>query len=82
MTNLKQGEEWLRKTDLFMLFFAIISCPYIDDTYKKSLLSMCNIQNNQEGIISEVSKHNWFFGWGEHINIKTFLEIKELNSAY
>ena len=78
----KVGDEWLRKTDLFMLFFDIISCPYVDITYKKSLLSMCNIQNNQEEIISEISKHNWFFGWRESINIKTFLEIKELNSAY
>ena len=78
----KIGDEWLRKTDLFMLFFDIISCPYVNNTDKKSLLTMCDIQNKQEEIISDISKHNWFFGWGESINIKTFLEIKELNSAY
>ena len=60
-----------------MLFFDIISCPYVNNTDKKSLLTMCDIQNKQEEIISDISKHNWFFGWDESINIKTFLEIKE-----
>lgn len=78
----KIENEWFRKTDLFMLFFDIISCPYVNTAHKISLLNMCNITKHQKEIIYDISKHNWFFGWGESINIKTFLEIKELNSSY
>ena len=74
--------DWVERTELFMLFFDVIACPYIDATYKKSLLTTCDVRTNQEYIISEIEKRSWFFGWYENVNIKTFLEIKELNSAY
>lgn len=78
----KIENEWVRKTDLFMLFFDIISCPYIDIKCKESILNICDLKNNPEGIVAEIAKSNWFFGWNEDVNIKTFLEIKELNSSY
>lgn len=70
------------KADLFMMFFDIISCPFIDEKDKWRILQKYKIKQNLQAHIRWASNHTWFFGWNEQINIKTMLKIKELHSTY
>ena len=79
---LKNESQPFYKADLFMMFFDIISCPFIDEADKMNILQKYNIHKNLQAHINWISNHTWFFGWNEKINITTILKIKELHSAY
>lgn len=80
--KLSEKEDIFVETETFMMFFDIIKCPYIEDTYKKNILKLASFSENKQKIIDFISHQEWFFGWNELLTLKKIFEIKELQKAY
>ncbi|MDR2651644.1 MAG: RNA-directed DNA polymerase [Prevotellaceae bacterium] len=74
------------KTELVLLFFDIICCPYISDKTKRNLISQtgfCNKGESIENKISDISnKKRWFVDWDTNIDLERILKKKEWGSSY
>lgn len=80
---LENSEFIFIKSDLFMMFFDTIKCPYLTKKEKNDILTVVNIKkNNQKKLREFIEQREWFFNWNEKISLKIFLEIKELRNAY
>jgi len=63
----------------YMLFFDILSCPYLDSREKRKILPAS--VNNKNEIIDSVKDYLWFTNWNE-LNMKRLLYKKELKLPY
>jgi hypothetical protein len=70
------------RAETFMMFFDVVKCPYVSDTYKKEILDIAGLGNNKVHIIEFIQARKWFFGWEEKLTLKKLFEIKELQNAY
>lgn len=68
-----------QKSENFLLFFDMLSCPYLTIQEKRSLLP--DSITNKNDIINDIKDYQWFCNWSE-INIKRLLYKKELKLAY
>jgi hypothetical protein len=80
--KLNNTEKVFLMTETFMLFFDIVSCPYVDENYKKEILGIVGLKNYKTDIIEFISKRKWFFAWNEKLTLKKLIETKELRKAY
>lgn len=81
LQNIKNKLKTLEfiKTENYLLFFDILSCPHLNIAEKKSILpdNVCAKQS----IIDSVSNKLWFTDWNE-LNMKRLLHRKELKLPY
>ncbi|MBS6472626.1 MAG: RNA-directed DNA polymerase [Acetobacter sp.] len=80
--KMSDGRDIFDRAETFMMFFDIIKCPYIENNYKKQILSMANLNKNKNKIIDFIENRKWFFGWEEELTLKKLFEIKELQNVY
>lgn len=73
------------KSELTLLFFDTISCPFINQDFKKKLMratkyAKCGKEENE---IAEIMKHKtWFMDWDIDIDLERVLKKKEWGSSY
>lgn len=81
LSNVKSKLKSLEfdKSENFLLFFDIMSCPYLTQAEKRGLLPENN--NDKENIINSIKDYQWFTNWNE-LNMKRLLHKKELNLPY
>ncbi len=70
-----------RMTELTFLLFDILSCPYIDDAFKKDLLVWYNITDDLEQNAVLSRKENWFTKWTD-FDFGKELEAKKSQEVY
>lgn len=77
------------KSEITMLFFDIISCPFVNLKTKKSLLKSSNFckKNDSNAIMEEVLrkislKGKWFMDWDTNIDLEKVLKKKEWGLTY
>ena len=73
------------KAEFTMLFFDLITCPYIDDTFKEELIistkyATANTAKKELKKIKEVKQ--WFVDWNTFIDLEAVLKKKEWHSSY
>ena len=71
-TKYKESSTLMKSSELFMMFFDIIRCPYIDNSYKKEIIDLVKIPEllNKKGIdmvyddiITNIQSSFYFFEW-------------------
>lgn len=71
-TKYKESSTLMKSSELFMMFFDIIRCPYIDNSYKKEIIDLVKIPellNKKEidmgydDIITNIQSSFYFFEW-------------------
>jgi hypothetical protein len=74
------------KSELVLLFFDIICCPYVSDETKRNLINktgFCNKGDSIKDKISDISnKKRWFTDWDSDIDLERILKKKEWGSSY
>lgn len=68
-----------QKSENFLLFFDMLSCPYLTIVEKRSLIP--DSISHKDNIINDIKDYQWFTNWNE-INIKRLLYKKELKLPY
>lgn len=68
-----------KNTELLLLLFDVISCPYLTIDYKKEVLSLFGIDSLQEEIINK--RKYWFTKWDD-FKLKEELEAKRSMEVY
>jgi hypothetical protein len=82
-------ESPFTKSELFMLFFDLISCPFLNNDQKRKLCRTVKYPSSNlsklkldEEIGKIYSKKHWFFNWDENINMEAILKAKEWSRVY
>lgn len=73
-----------RSTELTILLFDLLSCPYITSVYKKNLLTLHGVPNDvtQTNIIDfQKNQKYWFTKW-DKINLEKELNAKICQEVY
>ncbi len=88
ITRFDQENVFL-KSELTMLFFDIINCPYIAEEYKIKIIKKSKyvpLQTGNTQIKSEIEKiiaqKKWFMNWEIDIDLERVLKKKEWTSSY
>lgn len=75
----------LKETENFLLFFDLISCPYLEPDEKEEILKRVGIVSNEKEVILFIeTDKKWFFDWEkqENLDLESVLEIKEARLGY
>ncbi|HPN70258.1 MAG TPA: RNA-directed DNA polymerase [Saprospiraceae bacterium] len=84
-----ENDDPFSKSELTMLFFDFICCPFVSDKSKKIILKSSKYcKANEEtaivdGIIKDISDQGkWFMDWDINIDLERVLKKKEWGSSY
>lgn len=84
----KQENVFL-KSELTLLFFDVINCPFVDEKHKRQIMKNSNYvkreaSNNEIKIeIEKIQEQNkWFMNWEQDIDLERILKKKEWTSSY
>ena len=85
-----EKEKPLRYSELALLYFDILTCPYIDEGSKLEIYTCVQKKENSErkkmeniGAMNRVVKaKKWFFDWDKNKKISSILDKKEYIPAY
>lgn len=81
-----KDEDTFAKSELVLLFFDIICCPFISERTKRDLIKLTNFCKTGERIddkIKEISiAKKWFVDWDTDIDLERILKKKEWGSSY
>ena len=81
----KSDNEPFSKSELTLLFFDYINCPYVSLNSKKKVIreSKYAKSGNEQIEIDEITKHtSWFMDWDKDIDLEGVLKKKEWGSSY
>ena len=81
----KSDNEPFSKSELTLLFFDYINCPYVSLNSKKKVIreSKYGKSGNEQIEIDEITKHtSWFMDWDKDIDLEGVLKKKEWGSSY
>lgn len=85
----EEDDDPFSKSELTMLFFDFICCPFVSDISKKRVLKASNYcKSNEanavlEGMIKNISDQvKWFMDWDTEIDLERVLKKKEWGSSY
>lgn len=73
------------KAELTLLFFDMISCPFISLDTKKKIIKESKYEKeaNVEIEINKINKHKtWFMDWDIEIDLERVLKKKEWGASY
>lgn len=76
-----RGENRGKTTELTLLLFDLLVCPYLDMGYKKSLLALYGIDKEKVKIGIIKKRKYWFTKWSE-FNFSKELEAKRSEEVY
>ncbi|MFB9056540.1 antiviral reverse transcriptase Drt3b [Mariniflexile ostreae] len=76
-------ENRTKHTELVLLFFDLLSCPYLDRVFKNKLFLLFGIQSSQGALKSEIINYRkyWFTKW-DNFNFGKELEAKKSQEVY
>lgn len=84
-----KDESVFLKSELTLLFFDIINCPYVEEKDKRAIIRNSKYVPTQAGnaeIKSEIDKieaqKKWFMNWEQDIDLERVLKKKEWTSSY
>lgn len=84
-----KDESVFLKSELTLLFFDIINCPYVEEKDKRAIIRNSKyvpIQTRNAEIKSEIDKieaqKKWFMNWEQDIDLERVLKKKEWTSSY
>jgi len=79
-----EDEDPFSKSELTMLFFDYINCPFVDDRSKrKTMKSSGYATSNLTDKIREITEQEiWFMNWNTEIDLERVLKKKEWGSSY
>jgi hypothetical protein len=81
----KDDDDPFSKSELTMLFFDFICCPFVSDKSKREVLvssKYCK-ENEAKRNIKEISEQiKWFMDWDIEIDLERVLKKKEWTSSY
>lgn len=72
-----------KDTEITLYLFDLLSCPYIEHSYKEELLSQFDLdpEINIQDLLEEISKREWFITW-DRFNLREELHIKQAEEVY
>lgn len=76
------------KSELTMLFFDFIACPFVSDSDKIKVVRASNyVKEGTSNVvvldeITKIQKHQWFMNWQIEIDLEKLLKKKEWTSSY
>ncbi|UZD24588.1 antiviral reverse transcriptase Drt3b [Algoriphagus halophytocola] len=79
-----EDEDPFSKSELTMLFFDYINCPFVDDRSKRKIMhSSGYATSNLADKIKEITDQEiWFMNWNTEIDLERVLKKKEWGSSY
>lgn len=76
-------------SELTMLFFDFVSCPYVRDEYKIQIMKLSKYVktgSSRAEILTEIDKiklqKKWFMNWGNDVDLERILKKKEWTTSY
>jgi hypothetical protein len=85
----EKDEDPFSKSELTMLFFDFVCCPFVSDESKKTILKSTKYCAKNESnavvksVIKDISNHvKWFMDWDIEIDLEKVLKKKEWGSSY
>ena len=84
----EDAENPSQRADFTCLFFDLLSCPFLDEKFKRQLTSKFKVNRkllsdkDRGDIIAEVSSRQWFTDWLARDNIEVLLVKKKYQAAY
>lgn len=74
------------KAEFTMLFFDIMTCPYINDDFKRKIMIISKYAKDKNSFQTELKKiqehKQWFMDWDKNIDLEGILKKKEWGSTY
>jgi hypothetical protein len=79
-----EDEDPFSKSELTMLFFDYINCPFVDDRSKRKIMQSSGYAtSNLADKIKEITDQEiWFMNWNTDIDLERVLKKKEWGSSY
>lgn len=79
-----EDEDPFSKSELTMLFFDYINCPFVDDRSKRKIIQSSGYAtSNLADKIKEITDQEiWFMNWDTEIDLERVLKKKEWGSSY
>lgn len=79
-----EDEDPFSKSELTMLFFDYINCPFVDDRSKRKIMQSSGYAtSNLADRIKEITNQEiWFMNWNTEIDLERVLKKKEWGSSY
>lgn len=79
-----EDEDPFSKSELTMLFFDYINCPFVDDRSKRKIMQSSGYAtSNLADKIKEITDLEiWFMNWNTEIDLERVLKKKEWGSSY
>lgn len=79
-----EDEDPFSKSELTMLFFDYINCPFVDDRSKRKIMQSSGYAtSNLADKIKEITDQEiWFMNWNTEIDLERVLKKKEWGSSY
>ena len=79
-----EDEDPFSKSELTMLFFDYINCPFVDDRSKRKIMQSSGYaSSNLADKIKEITDQEiWFMNWNTEIDLERVLKKKEWGSSY
>ncbi|KEO71844.1 antiviral reverse transcriptase Drt3b [Anditalea andensis] len=79
-----EDEDPFSKSELTMLFFDYINCPFVDDKSKRKIMQSSGYAtSNLADKIKEITDQEiWFMNWNTEIDLERVLKKKEWGSSY
>jgi len=86
MRKFEDDNDMFVKSELVLLFFDIICCPFIEERVKRYLINITKYCNKGESIESKIKEisvfKKWFIDWNNEIDLEKILKKKEWGSSY
>jgi hypothetical protein len=79
-----EDEDPFSKSELTMLFFDYINCPFVNDKSKRKIMQSSGYAtSNLADKINEITDQEiWFMNWNTEIDLERVLKKKEWGSSY
>lgn len=80
----EEDEDPFSKSELTMLFFDYINCPFVNDKSKRKVMQSSGYAtSNIANKIKEITDQEiWFMNWNTEIDLERVLKKKEWSSSY
>jgi len=82
----KNDEDMFAKSELMLMLFDVICCPFVSDRTKRNLITLTSLCTRGESIASKITeitnKKRWFVDWDTNIDLERILKKKEWSSSY
>ncbi len=89
LNRFKDDPDWENKAEMVFILLDFIRCPDIHYDNKIELAKIClrrksgrNLNFRTEKLVQFIQTQDWFFKWGDDINLADILQRKDLRTPY